>query len=81
VLLGHLGNGLGFYRFVYDGEHKPYVGVIAQEVQAVRPDAVVRGQDGFLRVLYGKLGLTFDSYEHWMAAGGRIPFLATSGSR
>jgi hypothetical protein len=81
VLLGHLNNGLGFYRFVYDGGERTYVGVIAQEVQAVRPDAVVRGQDGYLRVLYGKLGLTFDSYEHWMAAGGRIPSLVTGGSR
>jgi len=81
VLLGHLSSGLGFYRFVYDGENKAYVGVIAQEVQAVRPDAVVRGQDGFLRVLYGRLGLTFDSYEHWLASGGRIPSVAISGDR
>jgi hypothetical protein len=29
VLLGHLDNGLGFYRFSYNGSHKAYVGVIA----------------------------------------------------
>ena len=33
ILLGHLDNGLGFYRFAYDGSSKPYVGVMAQEVQ------------------------------------------------
>jgi hypothetical protein len=33
VLLGHLANGLGYYRFSYLGSSKPYVGVIAQEVQ------------------------------------------------
>jgi len=56
VLLGHLANGLGFYRFTYNGESKPYVGVIAQEVQAVMPDAVVRGRDGYLRVFYESSG-------------------------
>ena len=34
VLLGHLDNGLGFYRFSYLGSAKAYVGVIAQEVQS-----------------------------------------------
>ena len=33
VLLGHLNNGLGFYRFAYNGSNKTYVGVMAQEVQ------------------------------------------------
>ena len=54
-LLGHLDNGLGFYRFSYNGNDKPYVGVMAQEVQAVLPAAVVRGNDGYLRVFYDKL--------------------------
>jgi len=33
-LIGHLNNGLGFYRFSYNGSDKAYVGVMAQEVQA-----------------------------------------------
>ena len=33
ALLGHLDNGLGFYRFSYHGSDKAYVGVMAQEVQ------------------------------------------------
>ena len=39
-LLGHLDNGIGFYRFAYKGSDTVYVGVMAQEVQRVRPDAV-----------------------------------------
>src|SRR5205823_14499907 len=41
-LLGHLENGLGYYRFSYNGSDKVYVGVMAQEVQSVKPEAVVR---------------------------------------
>jgi hypothetical protein len=44
TLLGHLNNGVGFYRFIYNGGRKAYVGVIAQEVQTVMPDAVARGR-------------------------------------
>jgi hypothetical protein len=78
VLLGHLDNGLGFYRFAYDGSNKPYVGVMAQEVQAVRPDAVVRGPDGYLRVFYDRLGVRFQSYQHWIASGARVPATSVS---
>ena len=73
MLLGHLDNGLGFYRFSYAGSRKAYVGVMAQEVQAVVPDAVVRGADGYLRVRYEKLGIQFQTYERWKASGARIP--------
>jgi hypothetical protein len=73
VLLGHLANGLGYYRFSYLGSSKAYVGVMAQEVQGVMPDAVTRGGDGYLRVYYEKLGLTFRTYHDWLAGGGRIP--------
>lgn len=73
VLLGHLDNGLGFYRFAYNGHDKTYVGVMAQEVQSVRPDAVVRGGDGYLRVYYRKLGVPFETYDQWISTGARIP--------
>lgn len=73
VLLGHLDNGLGYYRFSYVGSHKAYVGVIAQEVESVMPEAVTRGRDGFLRVYYEKLGLTFRSYSDWLAGGAESP--------
>ena len=73
VLLGYLESGLGYYRFSYPGSDKTYVGVIAQEVQAVMPDAVTRGGDGYLRVYYDKLGLKFRSYHDWLASGAQIP--------
>jgi hypothetical protein len=73
VLLGHLANGLGYYRFSYIGSHKAYVGVIAQEVESVMPEAVTRGSDGYLRVHYDKLGVKFRTYNDWLAGGARIP--------
>lgn len=73
VLLGHLDNGLGYYRFSYLGRTKAYVGVIAQEVQPVVPQAVTRGSDGYLRVYYEKLGIKFRTYRDWLAGGAQIP--------
>jgi hypothetical protein len=79
VLLGRLDNGLGFYRFSYNGSDRAYVGVMAQEVQAIMPEAVVRGSDGYLRVHYDQLGLQMQTWEAWVASGERIP--ATAASR
>jgi hypothetical protein len=79
MLLGHLNNGLGYYRFSYNGSDKAYVGVMAQEVQTIRPDAVTRGHDGYLRVNYDRLGLQFQTYNQWIASGARVPTRA-SGS-
>ena len=73
VLLGHLGNNLGYYRFSYLGSSKIYVGVIAQEVEKLMPEAVTRGRDGYLRVYYEKLGLKFRTYRNWLADGAQIP--------
>jgi hypothetical protein len=73
ILLGHLEDGLGFYRFAYNGERQTYVGVMAQEVQRVVPAAVTRGGDGYLRVDYGKLNLKFETYAEWVAEGARVP--------
>ena len=76
VLLGHLANGLGFYRFSYIGSDVAYVGVIAQEVEQVMPEAVTRGRDGYLRVFYAKLGLKLRLYKDWLADGAQIPAAA-----
>ena len=75
VLLGYLTNGLGYYRFSYLGSSKSYVGVIAQEVQNLMPQAVTRGNDGYLRVYYEKLGLKLRTYSDWLAGGAKIPAL------
>jgi len=78
VLLGRLNNGLGYYRFAYHGSDKAYVGVLAQEVQTVSPSAIVRGRDGYLWVLYSKLGLKFQTYDRWMASGAHIPVTSST---
>jgi hypothetical protein len=72
-LIGHLQNGLGFYRFAYYGSNKPYVGVMAQEVQTIMPTAVLRGSDGYLRVSYDTLGVKFQTYDQWTASGAHVP--------
>jgi hypothetical protein len=73
VLLGRLDDGLGYYRFVYYGGHTAYIGVMAQEVQIVMPEAVMRGADGYMRVSYDRLGLPFETYDHWVATGAHLP--------
>ena len=73
TMIGRLDNGIGFYRFIYNGDDKVYVGVMAQEVQAVMPQAVVRGRDGYLRVFYETLGLKFQTYDEWIASGAKVP--------
>ena len=73
MLLGRLNDGLGYYRFVYNGGHTAYVGVMAQEVQSVMPQAVTRSADGYMRVSYDLLGLPFETYRRWVAAGAHLP--------
>ena len=73
VLLGRLDDGLGYYRFVYNGGHTAYVGVMAQQVQTVMPEAVTRGPDGYMRVSYDRLGLPFETYKQWVESGAHLP--------
>ena len=68
VPVGRLANGLGLYRYRYLWSDTAYVGVMAQEVELVRPDAVVRGADGFLRVDYDALGIRFQTFDEWTAS-------------
>ena len=70
-MIGYLNDGLGLYRFSYNGSNTRYVGVIAQEVAQVEPQAVTRGRDGYLRVYYEKLGLKFQRYDQWYASHGQ----------
>ena len=78
ALLGYLPNGLGYYRFSYNGGDRAYVGVMAQEVQPLMPEAVQRDRDGVLRVRYDKLGIQFQTYEEWLRHGARIPRAASN---
>ena len=65
VALGTLDNGLALYRFRYTWSDIVYVGVMAQDVLLVQPDAVVTGADGFYRVDYAALGLRMMTYAEW----------------
>jgi len=67
VQLKHLANGLNLYRFRYLWSDTVYVGVMAQEVQQVVPDAILKGRDGLLRVNYARLGLEMMTCKEWMA--------------
>jgi hypothetical protein len=66
--------GLHLYRFRYLWSDTVYVGVMAQEVLTQTPAAVIQGDDGYLRVDYGQLGLKFQTFEEWSAATGRHGF-------
>lgn len=52
--VGKLDNGLTVYVFNYKGDPTKQIGLIAQEVLKVKPEAVIEGEDGFLRVNYEK---------------------------
>ncbi|WP_455918759.1 tail fiber domain-containing protein [Ensifer canadensis] len=50
--------GHGLYEYSYRGKHndgKRHIGVMAQDVEKKRPDAVRKGSDGLRRVDYGAL--------------------------
>ena len=66
---------MGFYRFIYNRGGTAFVGVLAQEVQSLMPDAVQRARDGYWRVSYDKLGLKFETYDEWIASGARLPII------
>jgi hypothetical protein len=69
--VGELDSGINLYRYRYLWSDTTYVGVMAQEVAAVKPEAVLRGVDGYLRVDYGRLGLRLQTWDQWTAAQQR----------
>jgi hypothetical protein len=66
--VGEFADGINLYRYRYLWSDTIYVGVMAQEVAEVRPEAVLRGADGYLRVDYARLGLRLKTWEQWAAA-------------
>jgi hypothetical protein len=66
--LGELDSGINLYRYRYLWSDTTFVGVMAQEVAAVMPQAVQRGADGYLRVDYARLGLRLQTWDQWAAA-------------
>ena len=71
VLVGRLKDGLGIYRYRYLWCDAEYVGVMAQEVALVRPDAIVHDPFGYLLVVYSKLGLRLMTAAEWHAVQTR----------
>jgi Chaperone of endosialidase len=67
--VGEVDNGIGLYRYRYLWSDAIYVGVMAQEVAEVMPEAVHRGADGYMRVDYARLGLRPQIWDEWVAAG------------
>jgi hypothetical protein len=57
--IGTTAHGLPLYKFSYRGQAEIYEGVMAQDVLAVRPDAVAVDDDGYYSVNYEKLGVVF----------------------
>jgi hypothetical protein len=64
-LLSRRADGVGIYRYRYLWSDHVYVGVMAQEVAAIYPDAVERGADGYLRVDYAHLGTRLMTWDEW----------------
>jgi polysaccharide export outer membrane protein len=67
VELARRDDGIGLYRYRYLWSDQVYVGVMAQDVAKVAPEAVIRGPDGYLRVDYGRLGLHLMTWDEWLA--------------
>jgi hypothetical protein len=74
VLLARLDNGIGVYRYRYIWDDTLYVGVMAQEVLAIVPQAVQLGNDGYLRVDYGCLGLRLATWDEWQSVSDTPAF-------
>ena len=59
VKIGKLDNGLNLYKFDYKPEfkdiagHGSHVGVMADEVEAIMPKAVIQHANGYKMVNYG----------------------------
>ena len=63
-----LRSGIGVYSFRFRWDWTPYVGVIAQEVEKIVPEAVSCGDDGLLRVDYDHIEAPFMTLVDWKNA-------------
>lgn len=68
--IGGLDRDIDLYRYRYLWSDEEFVGVMAQDVREVRPDAIVEGGDGFLRVDYAALGTQLHRWEDWRRLNG-----------
>lgn len=54
--VGKMPDGLKLYQYRYLDDSGPYIGVMAQEVAEIKPEALGPTVDGFMSVDYSKLG-------------------------
>jgi hypothetical protein len=66
--VAQLDNGINLYSFRYWWSDQAYVGVMAQQVAEIAPDAVVMAPNGYLAVYYDRIGLKMQRLEEWQAA-------------
>lgn len=59
-------NGFALYEFDYKGKPGRWRGVMADEVEAIMPDAVRYDEEGYAFVNYGQLGIPLEAVE-WQA--------------
>ena len=64
-----LDSGIKLYRYRDRWNATVFVGVLAQEVAQVMPDAVSKDADGYLLVDYHRLGLQLRTYRDWTEKG------------
>jgi hypothetical protein len=69
VRVGILRAGIPLYRFRYIGRDEVHVGVMAQDVLPVVPEAVITDASGFMRVDYRRLGTRMMTLQEWEAGG------------
>lgn len=66
--LGETEDGIKLYSWKYKTDQvTTWVGVMAQDLEATHPEALVTGADGFYRVNYSGLGVRMMTLEQWNA--------------
>jgi hypothetical protein len=65
VRVGMLRLGIPLFSFRYFWSDDVYVGVMAQDVLPVRPDAITTDASGFMQVDYGRLGTRMMTLSEW----------------
>jgi hypothetical protein len=76
ALLARREDGLGIYRYRYQWSDTVYVGVMAQEVANIVPNAVTCGPDGWLGVNYARLGQQLMTWDEWIQGAPSVPSAA-----
>jgi len=57
--IGESISGINIYKFNYIGKAQKYIGAMADEVQKIKPEAVVKMDNGFLGIIYDQIDVNF----------------------